>query len=537
MRPRWLALAGVLAALLGVAGCGRSGTEVAAGNRMQVLHRGIGPDLTDLDPQLATQAADFNVLSALLEGLVSEDPVDLHPVPGVAESWKVSDDGLTYTFYLRANAKWSNGRAVTAQDFIGSWKRMLSPKLGASNASQLYLIQGAEAFNRGDTEFSQVGLHSSDPRVLTVTLEHAAPWFLSELSGLAWLPVPLPTIEKYGPLDQRGNAWSTTQHWVGNGAFVPVSWRRGQQIVVARSPTYWDHENVRLTEIHFHTFDSVDAEERSFRSGQLHVTDALPPGKLESYRKLSPSPLRIDPLLGTYFLRLNVRRPGLGDARIRLALGLAVDRATLVDRVLRGGQAPADAFTPPGIGAYTPPPVQRHRLDEARKLLADAGHAGGEGLPELDLLYNSSENHKLIAEAIQEMWRRDLGIRVRLVNEDQKSTEEARRAGTYDLLRSSWIADYSDPSSFLDVFRGDSSNNFTGWSNADYDTMLFRAARTQEPNARDALFERAERLLLTEAPVIPLFHYTHVFLIQPSVHGWYPTILDHHPYKAVSLGD
>jgi oligopeptide transport system substrate-binding protein len=294
---------------------------------------------------------------------------------------------------------------------------------------------------------------------------------------------------------------------------------------------------VRLSAIHFHAFDSIDAEERAFRAGQIHVTETLPPDRIDAYRKDSPGLLRTDPLLGTYFLRINVRKPALSDARIRQALSLSVDREAIVDKVLHGGQTPAYAFTPPGLGGYAPEAGTSRRLDKARRLLAEAGHPGGAGLPPFDLLFNTSEIHHTIAEAVQEMWRRDLGLQVRLVNEDEKVKEEARSTGNYELLQSSWIADYADPSAFLDIWRSDSGNNFTGWSNADFDGYLFTAERTADPAARNALYAKAEHLLLAEAPVIPLYHYTHVFLIRPSVHGWNPTLLDHHPYKAVWLGE
>jgi oligopeptide transport system substrate-binding protein len=292
---------------------------------------------------------------------------------------------------------------------------------------------------------------------------------------------------------------------------------------------------VALREIHFHAFDSIDAEERAFRAGQLHLTETVPPDKIDSYRRESPGLLRVDPLLGTYFLRVNTRRPGLSDARVRLALAYAVDREAIAGKVLRGGQKAAFSLTPPGLGGYTPDPVQERNIDEARRLLAEAGHPGGVGLPALSLLYNTSETHKVIAEALQEMWRRDLGVQVTLVNQDLKSTEEARITGNYDLLRSAEIADYADPSAFLEIMRGDSGNNFTGWANADYDNLLFTAARTTDAAARNALYGKAERLLLTEAPIITIYHYAHVFLIRPSVRGWYPNVLDHHPYKFVSL--
>ncbi|HEY4988486.1 MAG TPA: peptide ABC transporter substrate-binding protein, partial [Opitutaceae bacterium] len=522
MRSRIGAFAALVAVGACLAGCSR-GTNVQQGDAGQILHRGIGPDLADLDPHLATQTAYYSVLSALLEGLVAEDAVDLHPVPGVAERWDVSPDGLTYTFYLRADARWSNGEAVTAQDFIDSWRRILTPSLGAANASQLYLIQGAEAFNKGDGAFSGVGIRAKDSHTLTVALEHAAPWFLSLLASPAWMPVPVATVAKYGGVADRGNSWAVPGRWVGNGPFVLTSWNRGQEIVVTRSPTYWDEGRVRLREIHFHTFDSIDAEERAFRAGQIHVTETIPPDKIDAYRRDSPALLRLDPLLGTYFLRVNVRRPALNDARIRLALAYAIDRAAIAEKVLRGGQVPAYSITPPGLAGYSPELVQQKRLDEAKRLLEEAGHAGGAGLPVFELLYNTSETHRLIAEAVQEMWRRDLGIQVHLKNEDVKSMEAARSTGSYELLRSAWIADYADPSAFLDVWRGDSANNFTGWANADYDGLLFAAARTADLAARNTLYGKAEHILLVEAPVIPIYHYVHAFLIQPSVHGWNST--------------
>jgi oligopeptide transport system substrate-binding protein len=232
---------------------------------------------------------------------------------------------------------------------------------------------------------------------------------------------------------------------------------------------------------------------------------------------------------------MNVRRPGLGDARVRLALALAIDRRSIASKVLRAGQAPAYSFTPAGIGAYSPDPTQRGSADGARRLLADSGHAAGAGLPALELMYSTSSGHQEVAEALQEMWLRELGVRVTLVNQELKSIEEARRAGEYDLLLSSWIADYVDPSAFLEMWRGASGNNFTGWASADFDALLSRADLTADAGARNALYGQAERLLLGEAPIAPLYHYAHVFLVQPSVHGWNPTLLDHHPYKAVWL--
>jgi oligopeptide transport system substrate-binding protein len=322
---------------------------------------------------------------------------------------------------------------------------------------------------------------------------------------------------------------------VGNGAFVLKSWSPDEAIAVVKSPTYWDRARVRLNGIRFFPIDSVDAEERAFRAGQLHVTDALPVDRFEAYRRNAPQFLRVDPYLGTYFFRLNVRRPPLNDARIRRALSMAVDRRAIVGRVLGGEDVVAFSFTPDGIRGYVPPEGAPTDFAGARRLLAEAGFPGGRGMPALELLYNNSENHRAIAEAVQETWRRELGIEVQLANQEEKVVLADRRTGDYQIVRSAWIADYVDAGSFLDIWRGDNANNETGWSNPAYDALLDEAAQSADPPARNRLRSGAERLLLEDAPVIPLYHYNHVYLIQPSVRGWYPTLLDHHPYKYVWL--
>jgi oligopeptide transport system substrate-binding protein len=519
-------------------GCSRRETNVQRGNREQVLHRGIGAELPDLDPHLAIGTSEYNVLSSLLEGLVSEDPVDLHPVPGVAERWEISPDGRVYTFHLRANARWSNGEPVTASDFIASFRRVLTPAFAASNATMLHPVRNAEAYRSGRlTNFEDVGFAAPDERTLRITLEYPTPHFLSMLSLPAWLPVPVATIARYGPVDQRSTQWTRPDRFVGNGPFVLKTWRRNQVIAVEKSPTYWDAATVRLNGICFYPIDSLDAEERAFRAGQIHLTEAMAPAKIDVYRRTQPQLLRIDPYLGTYFYRFNVKQPFLDDPRIRRALAMAVDRQAIVANVLRGGQLPATAFTPPWINGYAPPPGIPSDFAAARRLLAEAGHPGGLGLPPFELLFNSSEGHQLIGEAVQEMWRQELGVEVRLVNQELKSTQDARSLGNYQILRSVWIGDYIDPLSFLGIWTSDSDNNFTGWSSPVYDRLIAEAARTADPADRNALLQRAETVFLDAAPIIPLYYYKHVFLLQPSVHGWNPTLLDHHPYKYVWLGE
>lgn len=526
----------ILPLALLASGCGRRETAVEHGDRAQILHRGIGNEVTELDPHLVTGIAEGNVLRALFEGLVTEHPQDLRPVPGVAERWEISPDGREYTFHLRTNAQWSDGEPVTAGDFVASFRRILTPALSAEYANMLYVLRGAEDYHKGrSTDFGSVGALALDPRTLRLTLENPAPYFLSLLTNPPWYPVPLAVIARHGAVDRRGNPWTRPDKFVGNGSFLLREWRPHQVIVVAKNPAYWDAATVRLNAIHFYPIDSVDAEERAFRSGQLHLTEFTPVGKIDSYLKTAPQLLRRDPYLGTYFYRFNTRRPPLNDVRVRRALALAPDRRLITGQVTRGGQIPATSLTPPGTAGYTATAALSQDLDAARRLLAQAGFPGGRGLPPLELLYNTSENHRAVAEALQEMWRRELGVEVRLVNQEMKVVFAARRAGDFQVLRSDWIGDYLDPATFLDIFRGDSGNNYTGWNNAEYDALLDAAARTADPAARFALFQKAESILLSEAPLMPLYHHTHVFLIQPSVKGWYANLLDHHPYKHVWL--
>ena len=516
--------------------CARRETPVERGTREQVLQRGLSADLSGLDPHLITGLPEINVASTLFEGLVGEDPVDLHPVPGVAESWEVSPDALTYTFHLRANARWSNGEPVTAQDFARAIRRVLTPSLGADYATMLFVLANAEAYHRGAlADFAQVGVATPDARTLRLTLAHPAPYFVSLLSHPAWYPVWLPALEKSGSPYERGNDWTRPGTLVGNGPFVLTAWKRGEVIIVEKSPTYWDAAAVRLHAIHFHPAADVEGEERAFRAGQLHITEALPVSKVDTYRRTQPGVLQIAAFLDTYFYRLNTTRPGLDQVRVRQALAAAIDRAGIVEKITRGGQQPAHSFTPPGVGGYVPPDGLKGGFADARRLLAEAGYPGGKGLPPLEIMINSSGNHRAIAEAVQEMWRRELGVDVRVNNMEQATLLANRRTLDYQIMRGEWSADYLDPKSFLDVFRTGSNNNHTGWTNAAYDALLTEADRTADPAARYALMRRAESILLDEAPIIPIYYYASVRLVSPDVHGWHPTLLDRHPYKYVWL--
>jgi len=531
---RWCGL--FLFLVLSLAGCSRRETRVEIADREQVLLKGNGTEPQELDPYLVTGVPEDQILLSLFEGLVTEDPVDLHPVPGVAKSWDVSSDGKIYTFHLRENAKWSNGDPVTARDFLESYKRMLTPSLAAEYSYMHFVVKNAEAYNQGKiTDFSQVGYQVLDDQTLQITLENSTPYFLSLATHMSWYPVHLPTIRKYGDPYLRGNKWTRPGRFVGNGAFLLSKWRVNDVIVVKKSPSYWDRDRVRLNEIHFMPIESDDTEERAFRAGQLHVTQTLPLTKMDLYRKNYPNLLHIDPFLGSYFYDINVTKPPLNDKRVRRALALSIDRESIVNNVTRGGQLPAFYLTPPGTAGYTCRTLLHEDLAEAKRLLAEAGYPDGKGLPPIELLYNTLESHRIIAETIQQMWKKSLGIDVQLVNQEWKVYLDSQRTLNYQVSRASWIGDYNDPNTFLDMWTTGNGNNRTGWSNPEYDRLIAEAARITDLKQRLEVFQKAEALLLDEVPMIPIYFYTLTTAQRPELKGWYPTILDHHPYKYVYL--
>jgi oligopeptide transport system substrate-binding protein len=516
--------------------CAKRETVVDRGNREGVLHLSVGSEPSDLDPQIVTGLGEAKIIQSLFEPLVSFEPGTLAPVPALAESWTISPDGLVYTFRLRAEARWSNGDPVTAQDCIDSWRRVLTPSLAADYAYLFYVLRGAEDFHKGRTkDFAGVGLAAPDARTLVVTLAHPAPYFLQILLNSPWRPIHVRSIAALGDAYRRGSSWTRPGKLVSSGPFVLKEWSPQQHVIVEKSPTYWDRAHVRLSAVHFYPTDSIDAEERAYRAGQLHATWALPLAKvLPLQREKSPA-LRIDPNLETYFFRLNIRRAPFNDVRIRRALALGIDRDTITAKILPGGRLPAATFVPPLLKGYTPPARTAYDLAAARQLLAEAGHPGGAGLPPIEILYNNSEILRLVAEAIQNMWRRDLGLDVRLVNQEYKVVFANRRAGDYQVLLGSWTADYLDATTFLDMWRSDSGNNHTGWTSPAYDALADRANTIADAPARAAVLAQAEALVLDAASIIPIYYNTHVYMLHPAVKGWQPTPTDHSDFRYVYL--
>jgi oligopeptide transport system substrate-binding protein len=511
-------------------------TNVAIGDREQILHFGNGAEPQELDPHMTVGISEFHVQLALFEGLVSKHPKDLSIQPGVAKRWEISDDLLTYTFHFRDNARWSNGDLVTADDFVYSWERALRPELGSLYAYMFSYINNADAFFKGYiTDFNEVGVKALDERTLEVKLRASTPFFLQILDHHSYYPVHPPTIEKFGGMIKRGSQWTRPGNFVGNGAFVLKDWKLNRILTVKKTPTYWDADKVRLNEIHFYPIDNRSTEERMYRAGQLHVTNALPNEKIAVYKKVDDNSLRIAAYLSTYYYRFNTQVKPLNDKRVRRALSMSINRQQIVEKITKGGEIPAYAFTPPDTNQFTALAGIEYDIDAAKALLAEAGYPNGEGFPELKFIYNTDESHRKIAIAIQQMWGKNLNVNITLENQDWQVFLNNVSSLSYDISRAGWVGDYPDPNSFLDMWLSDSGNNRTGWSNAEYDRYIEAAANAGSNEERFLYFQENERILAEEAPILPLYTYTSVYLRQPSVKGWYHNIQNQHPYKYIYL--
>jgi oligopeptide transport system substrate-binding protein len=518
------------------AGCARHETPAVAAIHEQVLLLGNGSEPRDLDPHVVVSFNDFNIVMALFEGLAGIDERTSRPVPALATHWETSAGGLAWRFYLRPDAHWSNGDALTAHDCVFGIRRALSPQLASEYAYVLYPLKNAEAFNAGRlTDFSQVGVHAIDDYTLEFTLERPTPYLASAATLPAWFPVHRAGIEKLGRFDDRAVPWTLPGNLVCNGPFILKEWTPGSRIFVVRNPHYWDARHVRLSGMVFYPIENASTQEAAFRAGQLHLTSDVPLSKIAAYHRDHSAVLRMDPFLDTAFLRLNVRRAPLTDRRVRQALARALDRSALVREVVLGGQQPAHCLTPPNTAGYTARAAIPDDFTAARRLLAEAGYPGGRGFPRVEIQFATLELNQRLLEAVQQMWRRELGIEVVLANKEQRVWLNDERQLNYDISYAHWIGDYVDPSTYLELFTADGGNNSTGWACTAYDRLVRAAGAEQDFPRRNELYQQAEALLLDEAPVVPVFFGTRVFLCHPAVKNWHPALLGIHQYKDVYL--
>jgi len=531
-----VALLAVTGLILTLSGCGDYQSNVESGNREGTLHWGNGTEPQSLDPHIATGVPEHHIISSLMEGLVHKDGETLEPRPGVAKSWDISADGRVYTFYLRQDARWSNGDLHNAHDYVWSWWRALQPALGNLYAYMYFPIANAKAYYDGEiSDFSQVGVKALGDYVLQVTLTEPIPYFLQLLDHYSTYPVHRATVEKFGKADQRGTRWTFEGNIVGNGAFQLKEWKINRRITVERNPHYWNAENVRLNQVVFYPTENVTTEERMFRAGQLHYS-GIPSDKIQAYSQSDDPSLRIQPYLGVYFYRLNVDKPQLSDKRVRRALGMTINRDQLVSQITKGGQIPAYAITPPGTMGYYPESDLTFDPEGAKKLLAEAGYPNGEGFPTTEILYNTSEGHRKIAVALQQMWKKHLNIDVVLLNQEWKVYLDTVSNHHYEIARAGWIGDYVDPNNFLDMFLCNGGNNRTRWCNPEYDQIILQQVpKAKTHQQRLELFQKAETILLDEMPVIPIYIYTSNNLVHSTVKNFGRNILNQANYREMYL--
>ena len=526
-----------LATVILLAACSGGESNVASGNREGILYFGNGSEPQGLDPHVVTGVPEHFIIGALFEGLATKNPYTLEPEPGVAQSWDISEDGRVITFHINPRAMWSNGESMTAADYVWSWQRLLSPALGSEYAYMLYPVKNARDFNKGAiTDFAEVGVTALDDLTLQVTLDERTPYFIQLMDHYSTFAVHRPTIEKFGQMTDRYTPWTRVENMVSNGAFRLRDWQLYRRIEVEKSDTYWDRDNVKLNGIVFYPTENVVSEERMFRVGQLHYTGSVPLGKIPVYQEMADSPYRQAPYLGTYYYLLNTTRAPTDNLKVRQALSMAVDRDSLNKNVLKGTNIAAYSITPPDTLGYYPPKLFSHDVAGARRLLAEAGYPDGRGWPGLELTYNTSEDHRKIAVALQQMWKDALNIEVTLTNQEWKVYLDSVTQMNFQIARRGWIGDYVDPNNFLDLYLTGGGNNNTGFSDARYDDMiLHQAPQAATREERFDIFYQAETLLMEQMPIIPIYTYTSKHLIHPSVNGLPPNLMDSLNLKYVWL--
>ncbi|MDR3564962.1 MAG: peptide ABC transporter substrate-binding protein [Negativicutes bacterium] len=488
------------------------------------LRYAVGAEPETIDPRKSTSLAASTVEGQIFEGLTAMDG-DNKIVPAAAERWEVSPDGLKYVFYLRPGAKWSNGEPVTAQDFEFAWKSTLSPELASSYAYQLFYLKNGEAYNTKKATADQVGVKAIGDSVLEVVLEKPTPYFLS-----------LTAFHTYYPVNQKlaanGKWASDPKTIVGNGPFKLVNWVHDNKMEFVKNENYWDVAKVRMAKLDFILVDSTSTVLTMFENGQLDMAENLPTTEIP--RLLKEGKLKIFPFLATYYYTFNVSQPPFDNPKVRKAFSLAIDRQSIINRILQAEQKPAQALVPFGLpdtsagedfrvkgGDY----FKDNDVEAAKKLLTEAGYPEGRGLPPVTLLYNTSESHKMIAEAVQEMWKKNLGVTVQLSNQEWKVFLDNLDKRNYQVARDSWIGDYADAMTFIDLFESEGGNNTPGYKNPAYDALVNTAKGSADQAVRVAAMHQAEKMLLDDAVVAPIYFYTNPVLVKDSVKGYARSIL------------
>lgn len=478
-----------------------------------------GVEVTSLDPHKVEGGPETTVIRNLLEGLVTTGP-NGETIPGVAERWE-NEGYKVWTFYLRKDAKWSDGKPVTAQDFVYSWRRLADPNTGSPYTSYLQYayIQNVDEILKGTKSPDQLGVKALDDRRFQVTLTHPVPYLVDMLSHTAVKPVRQDAVEKWG------NKWTLPENYIGNGAYILKDWVVNERIVLTRNPQYWNNKETIIEKGTFLPIVSGISDVNRYRSGEVDITDnAIPPDLYKKMKRDIPDQLQVSPYLCTFYYEINNQKPLFKDKRVREAIKLSLDRDIIVERIMGQGQIPAYGFSPTYIGSgLTINPEwaswsQEQRNQRARELLKEAGFDARDPL-KFTLLYNTSEQNKQQAIAAASMWQKNIGAKVTLQNQEWKTSLQNRHQGHFDIARATWCGDYNEPSSFLNILLSTSSNNTTFYQSEAFDNYLSQALVAKDGAARKELYQKAEAQLDKDSGLIPIYYRVSVRLIRPTVGG------------------
>ena len=530
MRRDRQATIGSLVALGTILALGMGGAAWAAGE-LRIANSGE-PDT--LDPHHVSGVWENRIIGDMVMGLTTEAP-DGSVIPGAAESWQVSDDAKVYTFTLRDHT-WSDGVPVTADDFVFALQRILDPAEAAEYASLLYTIKNARALNEGATlGMDQLGVRALDPKTLEITLESPSPYFIEQLTHYTAFPVPKHKVEEVG------DDWIKPENIVGNGPYTVVEWLPNTHVKAAKNAAFYDADNVAIDTVFFYPAEERNAATKQFRAGEIDVQYDFASEQIDWLEENLPEATRVAPYLGIYYYAINTRNAPFDDQRVRQALAMAIDREAITDKVLRTGEIPAYSFVPPGTGNYGEPAYvawrdapYEDRLAEAQELMAAAGF-GPENPLQLQLRYNTSENHKKVAIAVAAMWK-PLGVQTELFNSEVKVHYNDVQEGNFQIARAGWIADYNDAQNFLYLMDGSTGvMNYAGYANAEFDRLMAEASATADLGARADLLRQAEAVAMADMPNIPIHYYVSKNLVAPHVAGWVDNTKDIHRTRWLSV--
>lgn len=499
----------------------------------KILRIGNDGEPQSMDPHYVSTIQTSRLTDDMYLGLTTYGPHG-EALPGAAESWTVSPDGLVYTFKIR-NHTWSDGVPVTADDFVYSFRRLLDPATGAEYASLLFIIKGAQEYNQGKAKAEDVAVKALTPDTLEVTLTSPAPYFLAQLTHETGMPVPRHLVEKYG------KDWTKPEHFAVNGAYKLVEWLPNVHSKLVKNEKFYDAANVKIDQVIYYTHEDRTAMQKRFRAGELDVARDIASEQIDWLRANMKDSLRIAPWAGIYDYAFNVTKPPFDDVRVRRALAMAIDVDTVANKVLRSGELPAYSYVPPGTGNYGEPAYvswkdtpYKDRVAEAVKLLAEAGYSKDKPL-KVTLSYNTSENHKRIAIAVAAMWK-PLGVDVEMFNTEGKIHYANLREKNYQVAREGWIADYNDVQNFL--FKADGKSgaiNYSGYNNPEYNDLMNKGAATLDLKARAEILKKADELQMRDVPMAPIYYYVSKQLVSPKVVGWIDNTPDRHPSRFLDL--